>query len=116
MLSIINYELFRFVTTRQTLLKEPQSVLAKMFEIDSPLQPAAMLKDGSYFIDRDPERFKIILNFLRDDELADDLSKTELKNLKIEASYFMLENLLIIINERLDNLNDVIELIVGDTR
>ena len=62
-----------------------------------------MLKDGSYFIDRDPKFFEIILNFLRNNKL-EDLSKTELKNLKIEASYFMLENLLIIINERLNNL------------
>ena len=108
--------MFRFVTTRQTLLKEPQSVLGKMFEIDSPLQPAAMLKDGSYFIDRDPKKFEMILNYLREDELADDLSKTELKNLKIEASYFKLENLLSIINERLDNHKDVVELIVSGTR
>ena len=81
-----------------------------MFEIDSPIQPAAMLKDGSYFIDRNPKRFEIILDFLRDDELTDDLSKTELKSLKIEASYFMLENLFRIIDDRLDDdLSDVIE-------
>ena len=86
-------------------MKEPQSVLAKMFRLDSPIQPAATLKDGSYFIDRNPKRFEIILEYLRDDELADDLSKAELTKLRIEARYFMLENLLSIINGRLDNLD-----------
>ena len=100
--------MFRFVTTRFVLLKEPQSVLAKMFEIDSTMEPAAKLKDGSYFIDRDPERFKQILNYLRDDELAD-LTRAELNNLKIDARYFMLENLLGIINERLDNSQNFLE-------
>ena len=97
--------MFRFVTSRQTLLKEPQSVLAKMFRLDSPIQPAATLKDGSYFIDRNPKRFETILEYLRDDELADDLSKAELTKLRVEARYFMLENLLSIINGRLDNLD-----------
>ena len=100
--------MFRFVTTRFVLLKEPQSVLAKMFEIDSTMEPAAKLKDGSYFIDRDPERFKQILNYLRDDELGD-LTRAELNNLKIDARYFMLENLLGIINERLDNSQNILE-------
>ena len=72
------------------------------------MEPAAKLKDGFYFIDRDPERFKQILNYLRDDELAD-LTRAELNNLKIDARYFMLENLLGIINERLDNSQNFLE-------
>ena len=34
----------RFTTTRQTLMREPNSVLGRMFDIDSPLAPAAIDK------------------------------------------------------------------------
>ena len=61
------------------------------------------MQDGAYFLDRDPEKFKIILNYLREDELAV-LTKTELCNLKIEARYFQLTNLLTEINSRLDEM------------
>ena len=61
------------------------------------------MQDGAYFLDRDPEKFKIILNYLREDELAL-LTKTELCNLKIEARYFQLTNLLTEINSRLDEI------------
>ena len=34
----------QFVTTRQTLLSDPDSMLAKMFDPESPLQPGETLK------------------------------------------------------------------------
>ena len=61
------------------------------------------MQDGAYFLDRDPEKFKIILNYLREDELVV-FTKTELCNLKIEARYFQLTNLLTEINSRLDEI------------
>ena len=93
----------KFKTSRQTLMREPGSLLGRMFDIDSPLQPAAM-QDGAYFLDRDPEKFKVILNYLREDELAE-LTKTDLINLKIEARYFQLTKLQAEIKSRLDKID-----------
>lgn len=102
----------RFMTSRQTLMREPSSLLGRMFDIDSSLKPAAMLDDGAYFLDRDPKKFEIILNYLREDELAM-MSKTNLINLKIEARYFQLKNLEAEINIRLDKM-EVYKFIRGD--
>jgi len=51
-------------TTRSTLLTDPNSALAKMFDPNSGLQPARMV-DGSYTIDADPDCFQVLLNWLR---------------------------------------------------
>ena len=92
----------RFKTSRQTLMKEPGSALGRMFDIESALKPAP-IHDGAYFLDRDPKRFELILNYLRDDELIE-LSKNDLLSLKIEARYFQLTALESEITERLDSL------------
>jgi hypothetical protein len=81
----------RFETSRQTLTKDGHSMLAKMFAEDASLSPAISTKDGEYFIDRNPERFKVILDYLRDGELSVDLSsKDVLSGLLLEARYFQL--------------------------
>ena len=41
------------------LIKDGNSMLAKMFASDAPLTPAISSKEGEYFIDRNPERFKV---------------------------------------------------------
>jgi len=51
-------------TARSTLLSNPSSALARMFDPDSGLQPARMV-DGSYIIDADPDCFQVLLNWLR---------------------------------------------------
>jgi len=81
----------KFDTTRQTLLTDPSSMLAKMFDPVSPLQPGVM-RDGAYFIDRDPNYFRVVLNYLRCGQLVCD-SDIPLEALKLEASYFGLVNL-----------------------
>ena len=40
----------KFDTTRQTLLTDPSSMLAKMFDPVSPLQPGATSKLDTFFI------------------------------------------------------------------
>lgn len=81
----------KFETTRQTLLNDPSSMLAKMFDPVSPLQPG-VLRDGAYFIDRDPTYFRVILNYLRSGQLIVDGS-VPIEAVKTEASYFGLVDL-----------------------
>jgi len=78
----------RFDTTRQTLLQDPNSMLAKMFDPNPPLTPG-LVKNGAYFLDRDPEYFRFILNYLRNGVLLADTSK-ELHAVLCEARYFSL--------------------------
>ncbi|GBP32446.1 hypothetical protein EVAR_24610_1 [Eumeta japonica] len=57
-----------FTTTRATLLaKEPSSMLARMFAGDNVylMNPSATDSSGAYLIDRCPEYFEPILNYLR---------------------------------------------------
>ena len=74
----------RFCTTRQTLLSEPNSMLAKMFDPESPFAPGVK-KDGAYFLDRDPALFGAVLNYLRSGHLERDCNVPALLK---EASYF----------------------------
>lgn len=62
-----------FVTSRSTLLaKEPLSMLARMFADDNDMylmNPSAKDETGAYLIDRSPEYFEPILNYLRHGEV-----------------------------------------------
>ena len=55
----------KFRTTRGTLTSSPHSLLAKMFDPDSDIPPAAVSEDGHYFLDACPRAFSVILNWLR---------------------------------------------------
>eukprot|EP00088_Acartia_fossae_P062003 TRINITY_DN7462_c0_g1_i4.p1 TRINITY_DN7462_c0_g1~~TRINITY_DN7462_c0_g1_i4.p1 ORF type:complete len:166 (-),score=25.60 TRINITY_DN7462_c0_g1_i4:341-838(-) len=88
---VLNVGGTRFETTRATLVSQPDSVLAKMFDPDSPLEPA-ITKDGAYFLDRDPETFSLILSFLRSGEIFVD-SKMVLNKLSHEAKFYQLPGL-----------------------
>jgi hypothetical protein len=65
-------------------------------------------EDGSSFIDRDGEHFKLILNYLRDGKLPSDLSSHIREALAAEAEYYRLEDLV----ERLRALD--FEEVLGD--
>ncbi|KAI9255385.1 hypothetical protein EDC94DRAFT_617498 [Helicostylum pulchrum] len=52
-----------FETSQSTLGRDTNSLLATMF---SGRHPISAESDGSYFIDRDPSHFRLVLNYLRD--------------------------------------------------
>ena len=54
-----------FMTTRSTLISCPNSTLSKMFDPTSGYSPAYRNDHGVYFLDADPDCFKVILNWLR---------------------------------------------------
>ena len=55
------YFYIRFETTRLTLFYESDSMLAAMFNVDSNFNKPAIMRDGAYCLDRDPEMFKVFL-------------------------------------------------------
>ena len=89
-----------FTTTVATLTKYPNSLLAAMFDPGSERPPARKDKQGNFFIDGEPEPFKMILRFLRRGKLNEDIVGCTLEDLESEADYYGLEELLKIIGER----------------
>lgn len=89
-----------FVTSVATLTKYPNSMLAAMFDPKSERPPARKDNQGNFFIDSDPEPFKVILRFLRRGKLGKDLGSCTLEQLEWEADYFGLEEVLKIIEKR----------------
>ena len=85
-----------FSTNRQTLMKYPDSMLARMCSTDVPV---ATDSNGAYFIDRDPELFRLILNFLRNGYLSTAQKNCTLDDLEIEADCFGLGELLRVIRQ-----------------
>ena len=58
-----------FTTSKSTLTKEPESMLARMVNTEVP---TAKDSHGNIFIDRSPKIFEVILEFLRADHLSMD--------------------------------------------
>eukprot|EP00092_Neocalanus_flemingeri_P027633 GFUD01029986.1.p1 GENE.GFUD01029986.1~~GFUD01029986.1.p1 ORF type:complete len:266 (+),score=50.00 GFUD01029986.1:268-1065(+) len=56
-------------TTRGTLLAEPGTLLAAMFDPESERPPARMDLGGAYFIDEDPDCFRVVLSWLKHREV-----------------------------------------------
>ena len=89
-----------FTTTLQTLRKDRESMLARMFAEDDGSGETPRLglkrdKDGNVFIDRDGTHFREILNFLRDGfwegPLPRGRHRTELKR---EADFYQISELI----------------------
>jgi len=75
-----------FLTTKQTLMSCPGSILAKMFDPESGFE-APYSRNGVFFIDADPNHFGIILNWLRYQKIIAD-SDTNMINVAKVANYF----------------------------
>jgi len=87
----------KYSTSLSTLTKFPDSMLAAMF---SGRIPSNMDEKGRYFIDRDGDLFKHILNFLRTDQLFIP-ANVDMKELFLEAEFYMIEPLMKILHERM---------------
>ena len=80
-----------FVTSVQTLRKDPNSMLAAMFSGKFDAKPS---EDGSFFIDRDGTHFRFILNYLRDGELILPEGATFFRELRKEAEFYQIQGIL----------------------
>jgi len=90
-----------FVTRRQTLCADPDSLLGRMFDPDSKFAKPAEI-DGCVFFDRDPDMFGYILSYLRGSfDFYPELSKLNLLMLKGEADYYSIDALIKKIDESL---------------
>ena len=77
-----------FMTKRRTLCACPDSMLGRMFEPDSEFAKPAEI-DGCVFLDRDPEMFGHILNYLRSKRFFFlKMNSFDLHQLMNEADYF----------------------------
>ena len=81
-----------FKTTWGTLMSDPNSMLAKMFESDllGRVAAASNPDTSTYFIDLSPKYFESILNFLRTREIESPCC-LDLKFLLQEAEYYGIE-------------------------
>ena len=75
-----------FLTSRATLARDSDSMLARMF--DENLPPSCQDKDGNYVIDRDGDTFRYILNYLRDGCCVFPISHHTRAELLREADYY----------------------------
>ncbi|KAK3600777.1 hypothetical protein CHS0354_009206 [Potamilus streckersoni] len=76
-----------YKTTRATLCKYPNSMLGAMF---SSTLSTHVDQTGCYFIDRDGEIFKYILNYLRSSRLSLPTGFANLDQLSLEADFYQI--------------------------
>jgi len=81
-----------YKTTLDTLRKDPDSMLCAMFSGRHELKPDE--EDGAYFIDRDAELFRYILNYLRSGELRCPNDKILQEDLLAEAKFYQVKGII----------------------
>ena len=81
----------KYITTKATLRKYPDSMFGAMFRENIPLSTDG---DGNYFIDRCGHIFQYILQFLRSGKLVLPKDFCELELLQEEASFYQIKDLI----------------------
>ena len=97
-----------FLTSRTTLIKG-DTMLSRMFSGEIPV----VEKDGCAVIDRDGTHFRNILNFLRDGKVSLPKDETALEELKTEAEYYCIQDLVQICNRRMEGQQEHVEVVLG---
>ncbi|MGH0118536.1 UNVERIFIED_CONTAM: hypothetical protein FKN15_015214 [Acipenser sinensis] len=93
-----------FVTTKQTLCREPKSFLYRLCQEDPDLD-SDKDETGAYLIDRDPTYFGPILNYLRHGKLIINKDLAE-EGVLEEAEFYNIASLVRLVKERIrDNEN-----------
>ncbi|XP_057682590.1 BTB/POZ domain-containing protein KCTD2-like isoform X2 [Corythoichthys intestinalis] len=93
-----------FVTTRQTLCREPKSFLFRLCQ-DHPDLDSDKDATGAFLIDRDPAYFGPVLNYLRHGKLIMDKNLAE-EGVLEEAEFYNIASLVRLVKERIrDNEN-----------
>ncbi|XP_012226047.2 BTB/POZ domain-containing protein KCTD9 isoform X1 [Linepithema humile] len=94
-----------FTTTRDTLKKEPMSMLARMFtettNAENAIQPSRQDHNGAYLIDRSPTYFEPLLNYLRHGEIILD-SNVNTAGILAEAYFYGIEGAIRILTTMLE--------------
>ncbi|XP_006136472.2 BTB/POZ domain-containing protein KCTD2 [Pelodiscus sinensis] len=94
-----------FVSTRQTLCREPKSFLCRLCCQDGPELGSDKDETGAYLIDRDPTYFGPILNYLRHGKLILNKELAE-EGVLEEAEFYNIASLVRLVKERIrDNEN-----------
>ncbi|XP_066539592.1 BTB/POZ domain-containing protein KCTD5 isoform X2 [Hoplias malabaricus] len=88
-----------FLTTKQTLSREPKSFLYRLCQTDPELD-SDKDETGAYLIDRDPVYFGSVLNYLRHGKLVLNKNLTEEGALE-EAEFYNITSLIKLIKERI---------------
>ncbi|XP_028844728.1 BTB/POZ domain-containing protein KCTD2 [Denticeps clupeoides] len=93
-----------FVTTKQTLCREPKSFLYRLCQ-DDPDLDSDKDETGAYLIDRDPSYFGPILNYLRHGKLIINKNLAQ-EGVLEEAEFYNIASLVRLVKERIrDNEN-----------
>ncbi len=94
-----------FTTTRRTLSKEPESFLFRLVhQANSDANALGSVKDegGAYLIDRDPNYFGPVLNYLRHGKLVIDKNLAE-EGVLEEAEFYNVKTLIQLVKDRIHN-------------
>uniref|UniRef100_A0A8V1ALN7 Potassium channel tetramerization domain containing 2 n=1 Tax=Gallus gallus TaxID=9031 RepID=A0A8V1ALN7_CHICK len=105
-----------FVSTRQTLCREPKSFLCRLCCQDGPELGSDKDETGAYLIDRDPTYFGPILNYLRHGKLIINKELAE-EGVLEEAEFYNIASLVRLVKERIrDNENRTSQVMHGPVK
>ncbi|XP_065195579.1 BTB/POZ domain-containing protein KCTD5-like [Sycon ciliatum] len=89
-----------FMTTRSTLCKREDSFLSRLCQ-DDPGLPTYKDENGAYLIDRDPDYFSPILNYLRHGKLCVN-EGVSMHAILEEAEFYNIASLVTLVKQQLD--------------